>query len=82
MMIRSVLSYIVQIALVRLCYGDTSLEMVQAIADLADGYAKEDLWPQASNSVVVGLSTLHRERSQRRRHVLLAIVTRPAHFYL
>ncbi|CAM9353325.1 unnamed protein product [Ectocarpus sp. 4 AP-2014] len=34
-----------------LCYGDASLEMVQAIADLADGYAKEDLWPQASNSV-------------------------------
>ncbi|CAB1096681.1 unnamed protein product [Ectocarpus sp. CCAP 1310/34] len=64
MMSRSVFSYIAQIALVRLCYGDASLEMVQAIADLADGYAKEDLWPQASNSVVVGLSTLHRERSR------------------
>ncbi|CAM9188256.1 unnamed protein product, partial [Ectocarpus sp. 12 AP-2014] len=35
-----------------LCYGDASLEMVQAIADLADGYAKEALWPQASNSIV------------------------------
>lgn len=35
-----------QVALVRLCYGEASLEMVQAIADLAEGYAKEDLWPQ------------------------------------
>ncbi|CAN0034680.1 unnamed protein product [Ectocarpus sp. 6 AP-2014] len=38
--------------LVRLCYGDASLEMVQAVADLADGYAKEDLWPQASSNIV------------------------------
>lgn len=36
----------VQVALVRLCYGDASLEMVQAMADLAAGYAKEGLWPQ------------------------------------
>lgn len=36
----------VQVALVRLCYGDDSLEMVQAMTDLAEGYAKEGLWPQ------------------------------------
>lgn len=30
----------------RLCYGDASLEMVQAITDLADDYAKQGLWPQ------------------------------------
>lgn len=35
-----------QVALVRLCYGDVSLEMVQAVADLAEGYAREGLWPQ------------------------------------
>ena len=42
----NLLTACLQVALVRLCYGDSSLEMVQAMADLAEGYAREGLWPQ------------------------------------
>lgn len=41
-----------QVALVRLCYGDASLQMVQALCDLAHGYAKEHLWPQVSKMTI------------------------------
>eukprot|EP00752_Nemacystus_decipiens_P005034 g4572.t2 len=54
-----------QVALVRLCYGDSSLEMVQAIADLAEGYAKEGLWPQVSNHMGRASSILARDHQVR-----------------
>ncbi|CAM9104527.1 unnamed protein product, partial [Hapterophycus canaliculatus] len=54
-----------QVALVRLCYGDASLEMVQAITDLADGYAKEGLWPQVSNHMARAANILAIDQDQR-----------------
>eukprot|EP00953_Heterococcus_sp_UTEX-ZZ885_P022056 12249-Heterococcus_DN1.PRE.2 len=38
-----------QVALVRLCYGDTSIEMAQALCSLATCYAEQELWPQVSD---------------------------------
>ncbi|CAM9208095.1 unnamed protein product, partial [Scytosiphon promiscuus] len=54
-----------QVALVRLCYGDVSLEMVQAITDLADGYAKEGLWPQVSNHMARAANILASDQDAR-----------------
>eukprot|EP00903_Cladosiphon_okamuranus_P011996 g11265.t1 len=54
-----------KVALVRLCYGDVSLEMVQAIADLAEGYAKESLWPQVSNHMARATNILARDQDGR-----------------
>ncbi|CAM9117583.1 unnamed protein product, partial [Pylaiella littoralis] len=50
-----------QVALVRLCHGEASLEMVQAVADLAEGYAKEGLWSQVSNHMARAANILVRE---------------------
>ncbi|CAM9108372.1 unnamed protein product, partial [Discosporangium mesarthrocarpum] len=40
-----------QVALVRLCYGETSAEMVEALCALAEGYSQQGLWSQALNHV-------------------------------
>ena len=45
-------THALQVALVRLCYGEASQEMVQALCDLAEGYAKEGLWPQVGQHTV------------------------------
>ncbi|CAM9596197.1 unnamed protein product, partial [Chrysoparadoxa australica] len=37
-----------QVALVRLCYGDVNLEMVQAVCDLGSCYMQQLLWQQVS----------------------------------
>ena len=48
-------SNVAQVALVRLCYGEVSQKMVQALCDLAEGYAREGLWPQVRSRNHVSL---------------------------
>jgi tetratricopeptide (TPR) repeat protein len=54
------------LALCRLCYGDSSLEMVRAELDIAAGWALRGLWPNVSDkiakvdSMIVDLTSQHR----------------------
>jgi len=45
-------------ALCRLCYGDTSLEVLRATVDLAAAYAMQGMWEQVSEQLAIASSKL------------------------
>ncbi len=64
------------VALCRLCYGDTSLEILRATVDLASAYAMQGMWEQVSEQLAMASSKLVSVATKQRRAEQLRITVR------